>query len=76
VSAGDTVSGMFGREAIAWDAAMPTPSPATIPLLWTPFYGIEIGRTNLKSEDNVVSSTHLGASVRKGAAGIAMPFLT
>lgn len=75
-SAGDTVSGMFGAGALAWNAAMPAPSPATIPLLWTPAFGCEINRTALKTEDNIVNSTHLGASINQGAAGVAMPFLT
>lgn len=75
-SGGDTVSGMFGRGAMIWDAKQPAPSPSTIPLLWTPVFGVEIARTALKSEDNVVNSTHMGASVHQAAAGVAMPFLT
>lgn len=75
-SGGDTVSGMFGPEALAWDAFMPEPSPATQVLLWTPLYGVEIERDALKSEDIVVGSTHLGASVRQNAAGIKLLYLT
>ena len=75
-SAGDHVSGMFGAGAIEWDCAMPAPSPATIPLLWTPMYGVEIARTVLKSEDTVVSSTHVGASIGLNAAGIKILALT
>lgn len=75
-SAGDTVSGMFGPEALAWDAFMPDPSPATQVLLWTPLYGVEISRESLKSEDQVVGSTHLGASIRQNAAGIKLLFAT
>ena len=75
-SAGDHVSGMFGQTAINWNAHMPAPSPATHPLIWTPAFGVELDRTALKSEDSIVSSTHLGASVGQGSAGVAMPFLT
>jgi hypothetical protein len=75
-SAGDTVCGMFGPEALAWDAFMPEPSPATQVLLWTPLYGVEINRDSLKSEDQVVGSTHLGASIRQNAGGIKLLFAT
>lgn len=75
-SAGDTVSGMFGPEALAWDAFMPDPSPATQVLLWTPLYGVEIERDSLKSEDIVAGSTHLGASIRQNAAGIKLLYAT
>jgi hypothetical protein len=75
-SAGDHVSAMFGANAIEWNAVMPAPSPATIPLLWTPVYGVELGRTALKTEDTVVTSTHAGASIGLDDAGIQMPFLT
>lgn len=75
-SGGDTVCGMFGPEALAWDAFMPEPSPATQVLLWTPLYGVEINRDSLKSEDQVVGSTHLGASIRQNAGGIKLLFAT
>lgn len=75
-SGGDTISGMFGPEAIAWDAFMPEPSPATQVLLWTPLYGVEIERDALKSEDIIVGSTHLGASIRQNAAGIELLYAT
>jgi hypothetical protein len=75
-SAGDTVCGMFGPEALAWDAFMPEPSPATQVLLWTPLYGVELNRDSLKSEDQVVGSTHLGASIRQNAGGIKLLFAT
>jgi len=75
-SVGDHVSGMFAAGAIEWNALMPTPSPATIPLLWTPVYGVEIGRTAIKTEDTVVTSTLAGASIGLDDAGVQMPFLT
>ncbi len=61
---------------LAWDAFMPEPSPATQVLLWTPLYGCEIERDALKSEDIVVGSTHLGASIRQNAAGIKLLYAT
>jgi hypothetical protein len=76
VSAGDTVSMMFGSGCVAWDAHMPAPSRSTNPLLWTPLFGVETDRIPLKSEDYIAYSTHLGASLDINAAGIQMPFLT
>jgi hypothetical protein len=76
VSVGDTVSGMFGRSALEWNAHMPAPSRDTNPLLWTPLFGIETDRSILKSDDIVAYSTHLGASIGQGYAGVAMPFVT
>jgi hypothetical protein len=75
-SGGDHLSMMFGAGFMGWNAHMPTPSPATRPLLWTPAFGVEIDRQALESEDDIVSSTHLGASIRQNAAGVQLPFLT
>ena len=75
-SGGDHVSAMFGAEAIAWDALVPTPSKGTQPVLWTPLFGVETHRDVLKSEDYVATTTHVGASIGINAAGIKMPYLT
>jgi hypothetical protein len=75
-SGGDHLSMMFGHGFMGWNAHMPTPSPATQTVLWTPAFGVEIERQALESEDDVVSSTHLGASIRQNAAGVQLPFLT
>lgn len=74
---GDTVSGMFGAGAINWDAAVPTPSPATIPLIRTPLWMAEMGREVLESEDTIAFSTHAGASIGpENARGIKLLFGT
>jgi hypothetical protein len=75
-SGGDTVSGLFGASALAWNAHMPAPSADTKPILWTPLFGVETQRIVLKNEDYISYSTHLGASVDQNAAGIQLPFLT
>lgn len=75
-SGGDTVSGMFGSGCLAWNVVMPDPSPATQPLLWTSLFGCEISRIDLKAEDYITNSTHLGASLDVNAAGVQLPFLT
>ena len=75
-SGGDTVSGMFGINAINWDAQMPTPSQATNVVVATPLWMLEIDRVPLLNEDQLVSSSYFGASIIQNAAGIQMPFLT
>ncbi len=76
VSGADNLSMMFGAQAIIWNATMPAPSPSTTPILWTPLYGCELDRDGLKNEDDIVYSSHIGASVRQNAAAVQLPFLT
>ncbi len=76
VSGGDNLSIMAGKEALLWNVEMPSPSPATTPILWTPLYGVELDRDGLKNEDDVVTSSHIGTGIGINAAGIQMPFLT
>lgn len=75
-SGGDTVGMMFGAQFMRWNAHMPLPSRATLPIIWTPIFGVEVDRLSLKSEDYIVGSTHLGASVNIANAGISLAFAT
>ena len=75
-SGGDHLSMMFGHSFMGWNASMPAPSPAAHTILWTPAFGCEMSRQGLETEDDIINSTHLGASIRQNAAGIQLPFLT
>ena len=75
-SGGDHLSMMFGHGFMGWNASMPSPSPAAHTILWTPAFGCEMSRQGLETEDDIINSTHLGASIRQNAAGIQLPFLT
>jgi len=76
VSAGDTLGMMFGREFLRWSAGCAPKSPAAIEIGRTPLWSCEIGRTVLKSEDDVVTQSEIGAAIHINAAGIQRPFLT
>ena len=71
VSGADYISGIFGAQAIAWDAIMPAnPSPNCTPILLSPLFAVETQRIVLKGEDYVATSSHIGASIGINAAGV------